>query len=103
MLYLKKIKSHVGLARYLHECDEEPVGFIPRNTGIPSPYAFGPTHAIWEHDSGAHVIVVETAHKVYSIFALDDNEREYATDDEAAAEYLRRKYTPAELEAAGIA
>lgn len=67
---IKRIRSHTGHARYLTTLTMNPTGWIPRQASIPSPYAYSPVHAVWKQDDGRHVIVVETAHKVYDVFAM---------------------------------
>ena len=42
---------------------------IPRHGEIPSPFAYAPDHTVYEYQ-GQPVIVVETAHKVYDVFAV---------------------------------
>jgi hypothetical protein len=67
---LKRIISHVGLSRYMATL-ETTMLVTPRIAAIPSPYAFSPTHTIYQNNSGPkpiHVIVIETAHKQYDVF-----------------------------------
>ena len=64
---IKRITSHRKYAQFLADCTLA-VGSIPRQD-IPSPYASSPTHAV--HRWGMNlVIVVETDHKRYDVFAL---------------------------------
>lgn len=64
---LKTIRSHVGMSRFLAEVSDEPVREIPRDANIPSPYAYSPTHNVWQWGN-REIIIVETSHKVYKIF-----------------------------------
>jgi hypothetical protein len=66
---IKRINSHVGYGRYLAACDDTPF-VIARQTDIPSPYASGPDHTVYAYQSIQHVIIVETAHKQYDVFAV---------------------------------
>lgn len=68
MKKIRRITSHVGHARFLSEV-EYGIGTIPRQD-IPSPYD-SPDHIvhIWQ---GQRIIVVETAHKQYDVFAVPD-------------------------------
>ena len=66
---LKTIRSHVGFGRFLAECAQEPLGEIPRQPEIPSPYAYSPTWEVWDW-KGRPVVIVETAHKTYRIFEV---------------------------------
>jgi hypothetical protein len=66
---MKIITSHTGKARYLAECEEEPIGFIDRREDIPSPYAYSPAWTVWRH-GGLPVVIVETAHKRYEVFLV---------------------------------
>lgn len=79
---LKVVRSHVGYSRLLQECSEI-IGYIPRQTYIPSPYASSPTEAVYEWN-GRKVFFHETAHKVYQMFEVPAAET--ITTDEAATE-----------------
>lgn len=67
---IKRIRSYAGHARYLCDVSEEPIGEIPRQRDIPSPYAFGPTHIVWQHIERGPIVIVETAHRCYDVFAV---------------------------------
>ena len=69
MQRLKVITSYTGHARFLAECDEEPAGWIARQADIPSPYSYGPDHAVWAWGN-RKVIIVETRHKRYEVFEV---------------------------------
>ena len=64
---IKRITSHVGVSRYFDSLLETNL-VTPRIPEIPSPYAYSPTHTIYQDDKGRMVIVVETAHKRYDVF-----------------------------------
>ena len=66
---IKTITSDAGLARWYAEVPEGILGYIPRQADIPQPYAYGPSHAVscWRDRP---VIVVETRHKRYEVFAV---------------------------------
>lgn len=64
---IKRIRSHAGHGRFLAECDEPPVGSIPRQ--IPTPYAFAPTHLVWRWGT-RHVVIAETSHRCYDLFEV---------------------------------
>jgi hypothetical protein len=67
---IKRITSHAGKARY-NVTLEWDKGYIPRQADIPSPYAYSPTHSVsYDPAKKTHVIVVETAHKRYDVFAV---------------------------------
>lgn len=83
MMRIKKINSHVGKARYLAECSDDPIGFIPRQKDIPSPYVYSQTHVVWRHENGRQIFIVETSHKKYEVFCLN-GERVYKDDESAA-------------------
>lgn len=62
-----RIKSHAGHARYLatlEDTDRE----IARIPEIPSPYAYSPTHVLYQDQLGRDVFIVQTAHKQYDVF-----------------------------------
>jgi hypothetical protein len=67
---IKRIRSHVGYGRYLATCDDTAYE-IPRQRDIPSPYAYSPVHSVY-YDTIAkrHVVIVETSHKCYDVFAV---------------------------------
>ncbi len=76
MQTLKTIRSHTGLANFLAALDDQDddgcpavSGYIPRQTDIPSPYACSPTHVVYQWDQQP-VIIVETAHRKYQVFAV---------------------------------
>lgn len=66
---IKRITSHAGHARYLAECEDTPF-VIARQTDIPSPYAYSPEHTVYAFQSIQHVVIIETAHKRYDVFAV---------------------------------
>jgi hypothetical protein len=68
---LKRITSHAGYGRYLAECDDTPF-VIPRQADIASPYAYSPEHSVYAYRGEIHVIIVETAHKRYDVFAVPE-------------------------------
>jgi hypothetical protein len=80
MKRLKTITSHAGHARWLAEISEEPVGYIARASGIPSPYAFSASHPVWEWN-GRTVFWVETRHKRYEVFEVPAGAAIYPTHD----------------------
>ena len=77
---LKTVRSHVGYGQWLDECPA--VGFIPRQTDLPSPYASGPVDAVFEW-KGHKVFFRETAHKVYRMFEVPAHETITNSDDAA--------------------
>ena len=85
---LKTIRSYSGLARFLPELGEV-VGYIPRQTSVPSPYRYSPTDAVYDWN-GRKVFYHETKHKVYEVHAVPATET--LTTDEAATEvFLARR------------
>ena len=68
---IKTIRSHKGFGDWLAEVEEEPMGYIPRQDNIPSPYSSCSTHIVYDWN-GKRVIAVETDHKVYEIFAVPE-------------------------------
>lgn len=67
---IKTIRSHVGYGRFLQECSEIPVRYIPRDPAIRTPYAHSPEWPVWLHNDGHEVVALETAHKKYQIFKI---------------------------------
>jgi len=73
---LTRIKTLIGYAadaRWFAEIDEhdidKPLGYIPRQSDIPSPYANGPSHVVYAW-RGRAVISVETKHRRYEVFEV---------------------------------
>lgn len=87
MRYLRKITSHNGVARYYAECGEDVGGWAlkPART----PYASGPSAPVWSHEKDGSVLVLETAHKVYEVWAVGPSDI-YPDEDAAYAEHARR-------------
>ena len=68
---IKRITSHVGLSRFMETLDLT-LFVTPRIAAIPSPYAYSPTHAVYQMKRPGlmpiHIIIVETKHKQYDVF-----------------------------------
>jgi hypothetical protein len=92
---IKVITSHAGLARWLAETSEEPIGFLARAdvADIPSPYAYSPTKAIYDWN-GRAVVWFETKHKRYEVFAVPAELRRFATDEEATEAHIEATKPP---------
>ena len=92
---LKTIRSHVGLARFLAECEgdpETPVGWLARVqvADIPSPYRYSSTTPI-ELWNNKLIVWFEVAHKKYEIYEVPANFLKFATEN--AAEAWNFKYS----------
>lgn len=85
---VKTITSHAGLSRWYGEVT--PYGWIPR-TNIRTPYASSPTHDVYLYRNEP-VIVCETSHKRYEIYALDESETIYHTDEEATEAFIHMRH-----------
>ena len=68
---IKRIRSHAGHARFLAECAEEAMGWIPRQEDIPSPYAYSPEWPV-EDWNGKPVVIRETSHRCYDVFLVPE-------------------------------
>ena len=73
MKRIKRITSHVGHARYLATVADTNLE-IPRVKEIPSPYAYSPTHTLYQDEQGRKVFIVETKHKTYDVFEYSGSE-----------------------------
>lgn len=69
MKKIKTIRSHVGLSRYMSSWTSMPIGTIPRQENIPSPYRYSPTETVYGMGE-KRVFVKETSHKVYEIYEV---------------------------------
>jgi hypothetical protein len=88
---LKTMNSHAGLARWLAEVSEEPVGWLPRvgEVGaIPSPYRYSSTVAVWNWN-GKQVVWFETRHKYYEVFEVPAEAYVYRAEAAAGVEFLK--------------
>jgi hypothetical protein len=94
---LKTIRSHVGHARWIAECDwtddgEDMVslGFIARcqRANIPSPYAYSPSTELHRWN-GKKVFLSETSHRCYQVFEVPANVKTFKTDEEATEYNIR--------------
>lgn len=88
MKRILRITSHAGHSRYLREMPDEAIGWIPKQTGIPSPYRYSATHLVYRDPTRGPVIIVETAHKRYDVFAVPPETRIFETDEEAQDAYM---------------
>lgn len=66
---LRTIPSHTGHGRFLAECSWDPIAEIERQSDIPSPYAYAPTHSVYDWH-GRAVFIVETKHRHYVVFEV---------------------------------
>lgn len=67
---IRTINSHVGYARYLAHTAEDSIGVIPRQADIPSPYRYSSEWVVFLHATDGAVVIVETRHKHYEVFAV---------------------------------
>jgi hypothetical protein len=98
---IKTIRSHVGHARFLGECERslaDPelnhiVGFLPHHR-LPalSPYHYAPSFAVYRHGDD-NVLVLETSHKNYEVWSIDARDL-YSTEERATDEYIRSLRAP---------
>ncbi len=69
---MKRVKvatGHAAHARFLQHIDEVPIGQIPRQRDIPSPYAFSPVDIVWNW-KGKRIIGHETSHARFEFFEI---------------------------------
>jgi hypothetical protein len=76
-----RITSHAGHYRYLDTLTN--AGYIVRQSDIPSPYAYSPTHVVYHDPKRGDVFIVETSHKRYDVFRVPANVTIYRTDADA--------------------
>lgn len=89
MKRLLRITGYAARARYGAEISEDFIGWIPRQIG--SPYSSGPSHGVHTDQKRGSVIIVETKHRCYDVFAVPPEMKIYATDDEATEAYIAGK------------
>ena len=65
---VKVITGYTANGRFFRETGKH-LGYIPRQTDIPSPYAYSPSHIVCEW-RGKAVIQVETLHRRYEVFEV---------------------------------
>lgn len=66
---IKVITGHTGLARFMVELGEEPIGEVKRQYGIPSPYAQSSVDTVWDW-KGTPIFIRETSHNRYEVFKV---------------------------------
>jgi hypothetical protein len=71
MKRVKVLTGYAAHARFNAELSEAPLGVIPRHAEIPSPYAYSPTHYVYDWQ-GTPVIIAETAHRRYEVFCVTE-------------------------------
>jgi hypothetical protein len=64
------IRGYAADARHYAEAGEN-LGYIPKQKHIPAPYAYSPTHRVYEW-KGNKVIHVEVKHRQYEIYDVSD-------------------------------
>lgn len=84
---LLRLSSHAAHARYLAELPDDPCGWIAWPRDIPSPFACGPSKAVWSDPKRGPVVVIETAHRTFDVYAVTGTI--YPTDDAATDAYIR--------------
>lgn len=67
MRRVKVITSHTGLARFMAELSEEPVGEVPSSMLPDARYSFSPVRQVWARGN-AFVAIIETSHRRYEVF-----------------------------------
>lgn len=87
MQRIKTIRSYSDLHRWLSELSQRPIGYLPRQTQIPSPYASSPTDVVWNWN-GRRVIYREVSHRRFEVFELPANMHVHPCEDDAVNEYL---------------
>ena len=87
---LRTMRSHQAHANIIAEMSKEPIGYLARCQveDIPSPYAYSPTVLIWDWN-GRPVVIFETAHRRFEVFAVHPELLRFATDDEATEWHIR--------------
>ena len=68
MKRIKVINGYAASARFHANVSEQPLGYIARQP-IQSPYCSGPSHVVWDW-AGQSIIIVETKHRRYEVFAV---------------------------------
>ena len=66
---IKVVTGHTAFSRFLSEVSDDPIGCIPRQPDIPSPYAYSPTHYVYSWN-GRQIITVETRHMRHEVYEV---------------------------------
>ncbi len=69
MKRIKVVTGYAAHARFMAELVEEPIGEIPRDPAIPSPFAYSPVHVVWQRGE-QRVVIVETRHARHEVFEV---------------------------------
>lgn len=83
MQRIKVITGYAASARFYANVSEDPIGYIARQP-IESPYAYSPSHVVLDW-AGQPIIVVETRHRRYEVFAVPPSMIEPSEDRILAA------------------
>lgn len=86
-----RVRGYTGLARYraslAHNGDF--IGWIPRE--VNSPYASGPSHGVLRDPKRGPVVIAETSHRCYDVYAVPEGTTIFATDDEATEAFMKEQ------------
>ncbi len=66
---VKVVTGHTALSRFMSEFSDEPIGYIPRQSQIPSPHSFSPVEVVYDW-GGRSVFVHEVRHMRYEVYEI---------------------------------
>lgn len=88
MKRIKVLNGYTAHARFLVDVCVGRVGWIARKRlPVKTPYSFGPSCAVMKHSDKGPVVIAETAHRRYEVWAIPA-EIIRATDEQATQENL---------------
>lgn len=88
----KTLRSHTTYFQFLQEVPgfgNSPIGYIPREKSIPSPYAYSPTDFVYVWN-GLRVIIRETAQRKYQAFEIPADIRVYNQEEDAIQAHVMK-------------
>ena len=96
----KQSIGHMGGVRLEQECvgawneadgywDTQVIGWIPRQSDVPSPYAYSPVDRVFEHRRYGACIIREVAHRRYGLYSVTGGPI-YVTEEEATQVHIRK-------------
>ena len=83
MKRIKVINGYAASARFHANVSEQPLGYIAHQP-IESPYSYSPSHVVLNW-GGKPIIIVETKHRRYEVFAVPPSMIEPSEDRILAA------------------
>ena len=73
---IRRLRGYTANARYRARSSEQHIGTVANDFSIPSPYCYTPDRLIYLHADDGPFVMIETKHRQFDVFAVDDFEPE---------------------------